>query len=152
MEKNGYKTSLSQKAWLENYVQKRWYITAFQVNSESDALKTSSVRLSFKSDLPYVPYSSPKNSWVNGIKQEIFLITPNAMQGTTNGKSLWTGALKGRTFLSKSATLEFGKKMGLPSKDIPSQSWVSRFIDQTPAESSIEDLYFVAVSKRIKLK
>ena len=150
MTKNGYRASQSQNEWLEKYVQKRWFITAFQVNSESDAIKTSSVRLSFKTEAPYVPYTSPKNNWVDGIKQEVFLVTPHAMQGTTNGKALWTGKLTGHSFLTKAATADFAKSLGLSSKDIPAQSWVNRYLDQSAVDSTGDDLYFFPVPKGTK--
>jgi Uncharacterized protein conserved in bacteria (DUF2330) len=152
MEKNGYKASQSQNEWLERYVQKRWFITAFQVNSESNALKTSAVRLSFKSDLPFVPYTSPRNNWVAGVKQEIFLVTPAAMQGTTNRKSVWAARQTGHKFLSKSGTVDLSKRLGLSAQDIPAFSWVSRYIDESPAESVSDDLIFLPAPKGIKKK
>ncbi len=151
MSKNGYKASQSQNEWLERYVQKRWFITAFQVNSDSEAIKTSSVRLSFKTEAPYVPYTSPRNNWGQGIKQEVFLVTPKAMQGTTTGKGLWSGKLTGHKFLTRDATANFAKSLGLTNKDIPSQSWVNRYIDESPADSPTDDLYFFPIPKGTKL-
>lgn len=152
MEKNGYQTNAAQKAWLEKYVQKRWFITAFQVNSESDAIKTSSVRLSFKTELPFVPYTSPRNSWVSGIRQEVFLVTPAPMQGTTDGKSLWSGRQTGHTFLKSASIPDFAKKLGVASKNIPAQSWVSRFVDNSSDDKVLDDLYFLNTPKGTKKK
>ncbi len=150
MSKNGYKASQSQNEWLEKYVQKRWFITAFQVNSDSQAIKTSSVRLSFKTEAPCVPYTSPRDNWVQGIKQEVFLVTPKAMQGTTTGKALWNGKLTGHKFLSRDATTNLAKSLGLTNKDIPSQSWVNRYIDESATDSIADDLYFFPIPKGIK--
>lgn len=150
MEKNGYKASQSQNEWLEKYVQKRWFITAFQVNSQSDALKTSAVRLSFRTEAPYVPYTCPKNNWVQGIKQEVFLVTPKAMQGTTDGKSLWGGKLMGHSFLSKAASSSFAQSLALSAKEIPALSWVNRYIDVNSNESMVDDLYFFPLQKGTK--
>ena len=150
MAKNGYIASQSQNQWLEKYVQKRWYLTAFQVNSESDALRTSAVRLTFKTDVPVLPYTSPQNSWISGIKQEMFLVSPVPLQGTVGGKSLWGGKLVGHTFLSKASTPKFAKGLGLAEKEIPALSWTNRYLDESPVDGATDDLYFFPVPKGIK--
>ena len=150
MTKNGYKANAAQRKWLETYVQKRWYLTALQVNSESDALKTSAVRLSFKTEVPVVPYTCPQNTWVAGIKQEMFLISPTPLQGTVGGKTIWNSRLMGHTFLSKSDTVKFAKSLGLAPKEIPVQSWVSRYLDINSADDAADDLYFLPIPKGTK--
>ena len=150
MAKNGYKASAAQNQWLEKYVAKRWYFTSIQINSDSDTLRTRGVRLSFKTEVPVVPYTSPKNSWVQNLRQEVFFVSPAHLQGTIGGKSLWTGRLMGHAFLTKKATPEFAKDLGLFASDVADQSWVSRYVDVSAPETATDDLYFLKIPRRTK--
>ncbi len=150
MDKNGYKASLEQKKWLETYVQKRWFLTAFQVYSKSEVLRTSAVRLSFKTEVPFVPYASPKDCWVDGIRHEMFVISPTPLEGTIGGKFAWSPELQGHTFLNSGSTKGFAKSLGISAKEIPVGSWVDRYIDIGADSAAADDLYFFPKPKGVK--
>ena len=56
----------------------------------------------------------------------------------------------GHSFLTKAATADFAKSLGLSSKDIPAQSWVNRYLDQSAVDTTGDDLYFFPVPKGTK--
>ena len=151
MDKNGYMANAEQKKWLEKYVQKRWFLTAFKVDSEEDALKTNAVRLSFKTEVPVVPYTCPKNGWVSGIKQEMFLVSPVQLQGAIGGKFLWNSRLMGHSFLNHEDSKKFAQSLGVSPNDIPRKSWVTRYLDTNSTEAAVDDLYFVPMPKVMPL-
>ena len=147
MEKNKYKANAAQKKWLEGFVQKRWFLTALQVNSESEALKTSAFRLSFKTEVPVVPYTSPQNNWVQGIKQEMFVVSPVPLQGAIGGKLPWNARLMGHKYLSRDDSEKFAKTLGLNSNELPKHPWADRFQETSVDNVATEELYFVPVPK-----
>ncbi|MFO0660805.1 MAG: DUF2330 domain-containing protein [Polyangiaceae bacterium] len=63
LNERGYAESDSLKEWLTPYVSAHWKLTAFKIASEtpSNAIGTSAVRMSFKTDRPFFPYREPSN-------------------------------------------------------------------------------------------
>lgn len=142
LEKNGYKPNAAQNKWLEKYVQKRWYLTAFKVATEEEMFETDAVRLSFKTDVPIDPYYTPNRSWLRGIRQELYVISPNQMAGFVGAKTPWKTNVESHAFMTRSATESLARDLKLKPSDIPGKSWVHRYLENSADTNATDDLFF----------
>lgn len=152
LEKNGYKLRLAQNQWLEKYLKKRWYITAFKVMSDKNALQTEAVRLSFKTDVPVLPYFAPQNSWVRGVKLDLYVVSPVDLVGFVGGKKVWAGKQETSTFLSKEKSEKVAFSVLLSAKDMPKKAWVQRYLEIGNGSTAVDDLYFYPRPKVVPAK
>ncbi len=57
---NGYPSGPELRGWLERYVVKGWFVTAFKIRPGNRAqVATRAVRMSFHTELPFYPYAEP---------------------------------------------------------------------------------------------
>jgi hypothetical protein len=150
MEKNGYKTSDEQKKWLEKYVQKRWYLTAFRYASEDKVLQTEPVRMSFKTEVPFNPYFGTSNSWLDGVRQELFLVSPVPLQGVVGAKQAWKAESKRHTFVTQKTMLSLTKTLNLPKGAIAEKSWMNQYIESGVGQTNVDDIFFYSVATKAK--
>lgn len=152
MEKNGFKTNDEQKKWLEKYIQKRWYLTAFRYASEEKVLQTEPIRMSFKTDVPFNPYFGTQYSWVNGVRQELFLVSPVPLQGIVGAKQAWGAESKRHTFVTQESAKNLTKSLGLPMDAIDKKSWVNQYVESGKGLTNVDDIFFYPVKVKPKGK
>jgi hypothetical protein len=90
-------------AWLRPYVAAKWSITAFQLtrrsSQPSDGLTTATIRMSFRTDRPFYPYSEPVRNLPAGRTYEprvlsVALLSDEKMQGSLAEGLAWPAKLQ----------------------------------------------------------
>lgn len=148
MDKNGFKTNDEQKKWLEKYIQKRWYLTAFRYASQEKVLQTEPIRMSFKTDVPFNPYFGTQYSWVNGVRQELFLVSPVPLQGVVGAKQAWEAESKRHTFITQESAKSLLKTLSLPKDAIADKSWMNQYVESGAGQTNVDDIFFFPVTKK----
>jgi hypothetical protein len=146
---NGYLSTPEVKAWLKPYIAAKWKITAFKLikATNSPVLTTSAIRLSFRTDQAFYPYSEPSDrqraSAVGPLGRElqVSILSNERMTGILANKARWPGKLE---FAGSSAPQDWltlagldnaGYKMSLPTK-------LTTFIDESNPRPGTADIYF----------
>ncbi len=142
MEKMKYKPSDSAKAWLQRYVDRRWYLTAVHVKSTYDMFKTDGVRFSFKTDMPYCPNYTTNSTWANSVRQELYVVSPTQLKVMV-GKNPWKGQPMTYSYLGEHSSSVLAKHLKVADKSIPKNSWLSWAVEVGNNNSASDDLYFV---------
>lgn len=125
LEKNGYNARPELSGWLAPYLANRWKITAFKIAHDpktGEAVKTSPVRMSFRTEKPFFPYrepEAPKDSAINDGRPRllrVFFVSDQRVQGMVGAspwaaRSPWSNSLdeNRRSQLLKSLALEDSK-------------------------------------------
>jgi hypothetical protein len=90
LDKYGFKVSQIQTQWLDKYVQQGWYITAFQVVLNGGTGKTTTVRMTFKTDQPFNPYYVPAdNISGNSAGVALYFVSKAIYEGAFEDKTKW---------------------------------------------------------------
>lgn len=92
LQSNNYPLSPGIKEWVDRYVKKNWYLTAFKVIPRSGKIETGLVRLSFATDKPFNPYYvSKENVPADGEKSglELYFLAQAEYEGKIDGSDGW---------------------------------------------------------------
>lgn len=63
LKSNNYKTSKSIDEWLQFYIKKGWFFTAFKVDNLNEVAETGTICMKFKTEIPFHPFYVPKDNW-----------------------------------------------------------------------------------------
>ena len=125
---NGYRADAKLQSWIQHYVEKGYFFTAFKVaNPQAEELLLKPVRLTFTSDRPYFPYRQPTSA---GHQMKLFFLSNQRYQGQLEDGSAW----KAKVAFSD----EFAATQLLPPDYKP--TWVTRF--QYDGDRGGGDLFF----------
>ncbi|MBS1728351.1 MAG: DUF2330 domain-containing protein [Armatimonadetes bacterium] len=155
MDKNGYKPSMDQRKWLETYVVKGWYLTMLQVQTNEESFRTLPIRLSFKTNAPVAPTSTPDHTWLAGVRRQTFLLSPENRDGYYSLKKSWSAEPESHAYVTTTITERLMKDLKLASNDLPGKAWVNRFVEMGKESTSPDDLVFLpktAVKKQTKAR
>lgn len=142
MEQKKYKPSDAAKDWLQRYIDRRWYLTALHVKSSYDMFKTDAVRFTFKTDMPFCPNYTSGPTWLNSVRQELYVVAPEQLKPMV-GKSPWKGKAMNHSFLNDQWTMTLAKHLRVPTDQIPKHSWVNWAVEVGGTQNASDDLYFV---------
>ena len=155
---NGYLSTPELKAWLKPYIAARWKITAFRLIKDNDTpiLTTRAVRLSFRTDRPFYPYSEPSDRQLasaaspQGRALRVAILSNQRMTGALANNKPWpeklefagpstplpsTGAWSAKQWLT-TANLDDGHH------DTLLPTTLTTFIDESNPRPGTADLYF----------
>lgn len=59
---NQYSITPGIKQWLDHYVKKNWYLTAFKIINQAEVTESGIIAMKFRTDLPFHPYYVPKEN------------------------------------------------------------------------------------------
>lgn len=142
MEENKYPLNSANREWIQRYVNRRWYFTAIHVDSKQELLKTDAVRMSFKTDTPYCPNFAAGPTWLRGIRQEVYVVSPNLLQGKIGTGSEWKGTEMAHKYVERVATEKLARNLKLKPNEIPAKSWASWSVEVSSEYARKDDLYF----------
>ncbi len=155
LAKHDYSSSPAFENWLKNYVQKGWVVTAFKFarHSNDSALSSPLIRMSFKTDQPFYPYSEPQDAKAIGGRQlAIYLFASGRMQAAPGkfGKSKkWRGEVKWSDDVQnhpkrlKNFEPPLSQQLGLPEDDLKQAHWMTVFEDYSPSRQGDDDVIFI---------
>lgn len=135
------------EAWLKPYVKRGWYLTAFKVSLRNHSGATGPVRLSFRTDRPFNPYSVPKEN-TGRSPLEIFYVSSTLDEPKLGGKTPWPK----RVFMNMVPdylNLPLANALGLRTSDLPKQAIVQRFVDKDFSRAGYDDLYFAPGPRQV---
>lgn len=142
---NGYALPRFAVDWAAPYVQKGWYFTAFKVASGRAGAGTGPVRMSFRTDVPFNPYSVPaENGGSTGLS--LYYVSAGTEEGRVGGVEPWASP-QWKAPLSVGETENLATDLKLPYDAIPAKSTVSYYQDSSFGRPGLDDIYFVEASK-----
>lgn len=164
LDKNGYSSNTAFEDWLDIYIKKHWYITAFKIakTDESQAAFTlAPVRMSFQTPRPFYPYreprqqaaAAPKNQTASSRSLRIFFFAPNRMQavpGTFKASREWPGKVK---WADAAARHDIDWKgiaghLKLSEQELKSTGRLTVFEDFSSPRSGTDDVFFEATENQ----
>lgn len=81
------------EGWLERYVIKGWYLTAFKITTGANrSVRTRAVRMSFQTDLPFYPYSEPQRAGARPRPLRVSVVAPWQARATLGHRPPWVDA------------------------------------------------------------
>lgn len=151
LEDHGYAANASFDAWLKPYAERGWVVTAFKVTKDSydDTASLAPVRMSFKTETPFYPYSEPKGAKSAGNRSlRVFFFGQDRMQGAMAGNRasswpgnvLWSDAVPGETL---DAT---AKSLGLQPIDLECTPRMTVFRDGSSPRPGYADVNFATAA------
>ena len=149
LKKNGYQSRPELTPWIEPYVKSGWIITAFKIASDSprsNAIATSAVRMSFKTDRPFYPYREPAMSPGKTKTGETYRLLRLYVLSTERVQaSLGKGKWPGQTVWANTISLDNCKTLGwlLQMDWRPTGTWwLTELVDRSSPRPGTDDLFF----------
>ncbi len=139
MGKNGYPVAAFLKGWVAPYIEKGWYLTAFKVNGG----ETGPVRMSFKTDRPFNPYSVPAENGNGGrVPLQLYFVSAGGETPRIGGKDAWREPTWSAS-LDEETSARVAQELRLKPEMMPKGARVTAYVDQEFGTPGLDDLYFV---------
>lgn len=151
LQEHGYAASPSLLQWVQPYIDKKWKITAFKISGEKgvEAIGTSPVRMSFKTEAPFFPYREPEDQREPGATDprllRVFFLADKRMQGAIGAnKENWPGVTRWTNGLDSESAARVAGGLNLQKDQLPKTPWLTVFEDTSSQRPGTDDLFFSA--------
>jgi hypothetical protein len=149
LDQHGYDARPALMKWIEPYVTRGWFITAFQIKKEPQARTHTpqAVRMSFAAKQPFFPYSEAEDQREPGQPEgqrllRVFLLADQRMQGALEDKATkWPGRTEWAGRLDDAKRQVLADKLS-PAVKVPQSGWLTVFDDRAAPRPGTSDLYF----------
>jgi hypothetical protein len=171
LQEHDYDFSPALRDWVRPYLEKKWIITASKIAREaagSGHLTSNAVRMSFKTDRPFFPYSEPADQREPAAQPKapaapqggppqppgqqrqhqarllrVFFIGPVKVKGVLgDGKQVWPGKVAWSNTVAAEEREKLLELLGLP-KDAPPATWrLTEFEDHSDPRPGTDDVFF----------
>lgn len=140
LAREGYPAPDWLAGWLEAYIAKGWFITAFQVDGSSGRSSTGPIRMSFATDRPFNPYFVAKENLGASANPGLHLhfISSSAMKADTP----WLAGQATR--LREEEHKNILRMARLPESSLPAAMVMTSWQDPAFPKPLAPDLFFVA--------
>jgi hypothetical protein len=154
LEKNGYNARPELSGWLAPYLANRWKITAFKIAHDpktGEAIKTSPVRMSFRTEKPFFPYrepEAPKDSAVNIGRPRllrVFFVSDQRVQGMV-GASPWAARSPWSNSLDENRPSQLMKSLAMEDSKSSTPMRLTVFEDWSSPRAGGDEVYFTPSS------
>jgi hypothetical protein len=154
LDKNGYNARPELTGWLAPYLANRWKITAFKIAHDpqsGQAVKTSPVRMSFRTEKPFFPYrepETPKESTVNIGRPRllrVFFVSDQRVEGKV-GNSPWAARSPWSNSLDENRRSQLLKSLALDDSQSSSPARLTVFEDWSSPRAGGDEVYFTPSS------
>ena len=155
LKAHGYAVKPSLNDWLRPYVARSWAITAFKI-AKSDAqvaqIGLPVVRMSFKTDRPFFPYSEPADqrqlkAYLPDRILRLYVLSSVRMHGALDSASVhWPGQVRlAQTPPDFRTTTQsqLEAALGLRHTQMPAPLWLTVSEDRASPRPGVADLYFL---------
>ena len=154
LEKNGYNARPELSGWLAPYLANRWKITAFKIAQDPNtgqAVKTSPVRMSFRTEKPFFPYrepEAPKDSTVNIGRPRllrVFFVSDQRVQGMV-GTSPWAARSPWSNSLDENRRSQLITSLDMEDSKSSAPMRLTVFEDWSSPRAGGDEVYFTPSS------
>ena len=164
LKKHGYQSSPALAVWLEKYVKDNWKITAFKIAQDSDGeaipMQLGAVRMSFKTEQPFYPYREPVNPAASEDKHppnrllQVWFLSQKKMNATIGTQSTvkWPASTYWSNTINAGQREEIANHFKLPIDQLPAQTWMTEFNDNSSPRPATDELFFAATADQISVK
>ncbi len=157
LAKNGYSSDAAFEKWLDIYIQKRWYVTAFKVvknESGQPGFALAPVRMSFTTPRPFYPYREPQQGNETGSQKRslrVFFFAPNQVQavpGTFKASQQWPGKVQWADSADKHGIdwASMAQDLNLPQKALREAGRLTVFEDFSSPRPGTDDVFFTSTA------
>lgn len=153
LSENKYGSSPGIEKWLNFYIKKGWYITAFKVaKSDSDTenqLTTGTVKMTFATEMPFNPYYVPAENFSEPVGKrssaetqlKVYLVADRPFRGVREDKGKWVEADWSSPVTSEAKQTLIGQ-LKLPASGFGAMNRVTSFTDPNFPQVASGDVYF----------
>jgi len=150
LKQHQYESRPALMRWLKPYVDKGWIITAFKIARDKDtstglAVGSTAVRMSFKTDTPFFPYSEPddmKDAKTNRLLR-VFFLGDQKMIGV-RGDADWSAKIAWAGKLPAENAKVLAPLLKIPGYQPGENTWVTEFEDTSSPRPGDLDVTFKA--------
>ena len=142
MKEHDYVTSKGILTWTGKYISKGWYLTLFRVNGDQFESSTGTVRMSFKTDVPFNPYYVPaENAPTDSAQLSLYFLSTARYEGLIGGKDDWVNP-EWETNVDDAVLPKVEEQLHLKAGELPRGLHLAYYVDPHFAEAVADDLYF----------
>jgi hypothetical protein len=153
LKQNGYEWSSGIGDWLQPYITKHWYLTVYKYvkpAATADNLVSKTVDLTFKTSLPFYPYSEPEDmrlmgGYVTDRLLRVYVVSSSrvnaALEPNPQGKE-FPGTVISAAPLPDDKRDAIASLLKLRSADMPNGAWLTAFDDNSSPRPGYTDLDF----------
>jgi hypothetical protein len=153
----GYAVRPDLTEWLAAYIDRNWMITAFKIAGQPGAepppadsnlaVKSTAVRLTFKTDRPFFPYREPAGQRNTGSRSgsrslRVFVAARERMAGTIGESLPWPATTVWANAIPDSQRTALLDKLKLPAETAEGKWWITEFEDNSSPRSGTDEVYF----------
>lgn len=138
---NGYPAPKFLDFWLKKYTDRGWFLTAFKVRTD-ETTETGPVRMTFKTNRPFNPYSVPAENGGGGADLRLYFVSAGNEVPKIGGTGAWREA-SWTADIPESSAKRLAAQLKLPAAAIPGFASVSLYKDHDFGAPGFDDLYFV---------
>jgi len=157
LAKNGYSSDAAFEKWLDIYIRKRWYVTAFKVaknESGRPGFALAPVRMSFTTPRPFYPYREPQQGNEIGSQKRslrVFFFALNQVQavpGTFKASQQWPGKVQWADSADKHGIdwASMTQDLNLPQKTLREAGRLTVFEDFSSLRPGTDDVFFTSTA------
>lgn len=139
--------------WLKDYTAGRWTFAVFRLARNPQIVRgvnTAAVRMTFKADRPFYPYSEPAHlhrvdpgfaAGTRGLR--LYVVADARMQAQLpEGKTGWRGKILWANPLSAAQRRALLEEAELPADALGPDLWLTEFEDNSSPRQGVADLFF----------
>jgi Uncharacterized protein conserved in bacteria (DUF2330) len=162
LKERGYPSDPELVSWLGPYVAEKWKITAFKIAPDAKAgasVRTSAVRMSFKTDKPFFPYREPnqpevdKNAAFSRGPRMLRVFFVSASRTTAKrGAGAWSARVPWADTLNDEQRARLIKDLGVPADHIPAAAWLTTFEDTSTPRPAADEVFFEASQEQTSVR
>lgn len=159
LKANGYKVNDREQAWLDFYIAKNWFFTAFKVlkNDQPDKdvkaapIRTGAIRMSFKATEPYNPYYVPEDNVPSRYRStdslSVLFVSPGTYAPTIGRNTEWVGGkVQWQADMPDAMGYQIARDIGIKGSAMPQDCKVTAYLDPQFPRKSWDDIFFHQVS------
>ena len=144
LKSNGYAMRPALAKWLDEYVKRGWYLTAFKfVGSKDDlGIKSPLVRITFQTKAPVYPYREPSDTKGDSTRSlRLYVVSDVGLKPTVDGRP-WLAKMESSFPLDYQTKGELALAMKKSTSSIPANPNMSVYLDQRSSRKAMGDLEF----------
>lgn len=147
LDANGYDARPELVEWFRWYTEHEWVLTAFKLSKggAADQLTGRTVRLTFRTDVPFYPYREPadmrKDAGAGSRSLRVFVLADGRFDGTLGKDGTWPGRAVWSN-VGPEATVR-GVFLGLKLDEPAAKTWrLTEFEDASFPRPGTDEVYF----------
>lgn len=156
LKDNRFDTTEAQATWLDGYARRSWYFTAIKFAKEAkQGDQTHAIRISWKTDKPFHPFSMPRDAWPKNGKKSmaLFFLTTGYPAARYAGTEIpWEATRYSAAQLNKKSLDDLAAQAGIDRSLLPvEEAQMTPFINTDNAAGFGRDVEFSVTLPNINI-